>query len=82
MVKLLHLISYTYTHTLSLSLHTCIWSLLCAVCGTYQIPRYDHHRDMAELSYSKKIVDWIYESVFAGCIHEYTAQYRDMEAPN
>lgn len=72
-----------HIYTLSLSLpHTCIRSLLCAVSGRYQIPRYDHHRDTAELSYSKKFVDWIYERVLAGCIHAYTAAYRDMNAPD
>ena len=77
---------HTHTHTLSLSLslslHTCIWNLLCSVSGRYQIPRYNQYRDMAEWSYNKKCVDWIYASVLSGCTHEYTAAYKDMKAPD
>ena len=79
---LIHILTLSLSLSLSLSPHTCIWSLLCAVSGRYQIPRYDHHRDTAELTYSKKSVDWIYERVLAGCIHAYTAAYRDRKAPD
>lgn len=73
---------HIHTHTHTVSLHTCIWNLLCSVSGRYQIPRYNQYRDMAELSYSKKCVDWIYASVLSGCRHDYTAAYKDMKAPD